>query len=44
MSQDDVLPECQKCFAIVNEEDLDYDHNVCKSCIADWIEEMDEKS
>ena len=38
---DDVF-ECQKCFSIVSDEELDYDHNVCKNCIADWIEKNEE--
>tara|TARA_R100000329_G_scaffold135200_1_gene115474 strand:- start:530 stop:649 length:120 start_codon:yes stop_codon:yes gene_type:complete len=33
--------ECGKCYAEVEETELDFDHNICKSCIADWIEEIE---
>jgi predicted amidophosphoribosyltransferase len=39
----DEVVECSKCFTVVSDEDWDYDHNVCKSCIADLIpEEVEE--
>ena len=35
------MPECDKCFELVPDPEFDYDHNVCKKCIADWIEKID---
>jgi len=35
------MTECRKCYAEVENKELDFDHSICKSCIADWIEEIE---
>ena len=27
------MPECDHCYTLVSEEELDYDHNACSNCM-----------